>query len=69
MPVLPQELVRIQASCTEAYIMCVAMHTENTKRIMEDKSLAYTEEDFVKLIEEYDIGYNSIIMRIRNASY
>ena len=69
MTVLPEALVRIQAEIACAQIEAMAMHTENVRRIMEDLAPAYTEEDFIKVITDHNIGYNDVIEIINNATY
>lgn len=69
MTVLPEILVRIQAEIACAQIEAMGMHTENVMRIMEGRSPAYTEKDFIKVITDHNIGYNDVIEMINNATY
>ena len=49
--------IQSQSAC--AMIEAMGMQAENQQRAVEDKSMAYTEEDFEKLLNRYEIGYNS----------
>jgi len=46
-----------------ALITALGMHAENQKRLSNDESPAYTEDDFNKLIEEKGIHHNAVISR------
>ena len=48
-----------------AFIETQAMISENKQRELNGESMAYTEEAFRKVMELYELGYNSNIEKIR----
>ena len=52
------------AGCTRASIRTMAMQSRNMECMIKHKPMAYTEEDFLKVIEEEGIGYNDVISKL-----
>jgi hypothetical protein len=51
----------IQAQVAAATIEVEAMKATNRVRWQQNQALAYTEEDFIKLIDKYGLGHNQVI--------
>ena len=56
-----QRIVYINAMTVCAQIECAGMVAENKQREVEDKSMAYVEESFLKLPDKYGIHHNAVI--------
>lgn len=54
-----RELVYFKMQLLQAEIRMNGMIAENKQREVLGQSMAYTEEDFVKLIDEYRIHHNA----------
>ena len=54
----------VSASVACAMIRAMGMQAENEQRKHRGEAMAYTEADFVALIDSEAIGYNSVVMRI-----
>ena len=54
--------VKSQIVCAE--IEMNAMIAENKQREIEGKSMAFTEEHFMKLLEQYEINHNAVYSRL-----
>jgi hypothetical protein len=59
-----EHAVLLLASIARANIRCAGMMAENSQRTVCGYAMAYTEEDFYKLIDEEGIGYNSAIAQL-----
>lgn len=59
------KFIRINARIIRAQIRISGMIAENEQRKISGLSLAYVEEDFLKVIDEEDISENSIIAETR----
>lgn len=56
--------INSQVAC--AIIKALGMNAENAQRIAQGQALAYTEKDYVELINEHGIGYNDVLFTIHN---
>ena len=56
----------VNASIARAMIRAMGMTAENEQRKAVGHSMAYTEDSFLLIIEEEVIGYNSVIMQLRD---
>jgi hypothetical protein len=56
---MDRDVIYFQMQMLQAEIMMNAMISENKQREIEGKSMAYTHEDFVGLIDEYGIHHNN----------
>lgn len=56
-----ENFVYIQGQVTCALIEMEGMKAENQQRLIEGKSLAYTEKQFNSLIEKYCISHNAVL--------
>ncbi len=61
-----QNIVYIQSQIACATIRALGMQAENEQRKVLDQSMAYTDEDFYSLIEEYGIHHNAVIGQLIN---
>ena len=61
-----ESVAMVMANCARAMIQAMGMQAENQVRAAAGLSAAYPEEAFSKLIEENDLGYNSVIVLLRN---
>lgn len=52
------------ANSSAALIEAMGMMSENIDRANRGESLAYTEDSFMKLIEDNGITYNDVIQRV-----
>ena len=53
------------ANCARAMIQAMGMQAENQVRIAAGAAIAYTEEEFLKVIAGNDLEYNSVITTLR----
>ena len=60
------EVLIFQAGLVRAQIRAMGMQAENMQREQNGESMAYTEKDFVYLIEEEGIDYNQAILSARS---
>jgi len=51
----------------QCQITMEAMKAENKQRELEGKSLAYTEKQFIDLINEFGIHHNAVLSRIQES--
>ena len=51
------------SNATSAFIEALGMHWTNVERQQNGHSPAYDERSFNNLIEQYELGYNSIVNR------
>ena len=51
------------ANSSAALIQAIGMMSENIERANRGESLAYTEDQFMKLIQDNGITYNDVIQR------
>jgi hypothetical protein len=58
-------LATVLAAVARAQIECAAMQAENQLRASNGAAPAYSEENFVALIDKECIGYNSVILEMR----
>ena len=56
-----QRIAYINAMTVCAQIECAGMVAENKQREVEGKSMAYVEEDFLKLPDKHGIHHNAVI--------
>ena len=61
-----QRLTYINAMTACAQIECAGMVAENKQREVEGKSMAYTGEDFDRVINKYGIHHNAVISYLSN---
>ena len=61
-----ESVAMVMANCARAMILAMGMQAENQARAAVGLSVAYPEEAFSKLVEENDLGYNSVITLLRN---
>lgn len=59
-----RQAAMVNASVARAMIRSYGMNAENARRAMHGESMAYTEDDFVSLIEDEGIGYNQVIQTL-----
>lgn len=52
-----------QSAC--AMIEAMGMQAENTQRAIQQNSPAYVYDDFTRLIDNYLIGHNDVVHRLR----
>lgn len=52
---------RVNARVAVALIRCAGMQTENLERQTTGAALAYTEDDFLAVIDEEAIGHNAVV--------
>lgn len=57
------------AMSMRAYGLIAGMQAENQQRVIEGKSLAYTEEAFDKVLDDCQQGHNSVITNMSNGIY
>ncbi|TGL06462.1 hypothetical protein EHQ43_08595 [Leptospira bouyouniensis] len=60
---LVNQLDFVISNATSAFIEALGMHWTNVERQQNGHSAAYDESSFNKLIEQYELGYNSIVNR------
>ena len=56
-----KDVAYIQTQVAAATIEVEAMKATNKVRWQQNQALAYTEEDFIKLIDKYQLGHNQVI--------
>ncbi len=61
-----QQVAALNARVACALIEMHGMVAENAQRAIEDKSMAYTEEAFYRIIERNGLGYNTVMFEIQN---
>lgn len=54
---------KVIANSSAALIQAIGMMSENIERANRGESLAYTEDSFMKLIQDNGITYNDVIQR------
>jgi len=54
----------INSQCTCAIIEAMSMQAENMSRFHSGQAMAYTEKDFKDMMNQYEIGTNSVIERL-----
>ena len=54
----------VQGRIAAANIEMQAMVAENNQRLILGQSMAYTDKDFMDLIDEYSLGYNALLTEI-----
>lgn len=52
----------VMSQSIAANIEAMGMVAENTYRINRDETVAYIEEDFIKLIDKYGLGCNTVMI-------
>ena len=57
------EAAKLIANSSAALIQAIGMMSENIERANRGESLAYTEDQFMKLIQDNGITYNDVIQR------
>lgn len=57
------EAAKLIANSSAALIQAIGMMSENIERANRGESLAYTEDQFMKLIQDNGITYNNVIQR------
>lgn len=57
------EAAKLIANSSAALIEAMGMMSENIERANRGKSLAYTEDQFMRLIQDNGITYNNVIQR------
>ena len=57
------EAAQLIANSSAALIQAMGMMSENIERANRGESLAYTEDSFMKLIQDNGITYNDVIQR------
>ena len=57
------EAAKLIANSSAALIQAIGMMSENIERANRGESLAYTEDQFMKLIQVNGITYNDVIQR------
>lgn len=57
------EAAQLIANSSAALIEAMGMMSENIERANKGESLAYTEDQFMKLIQDNGITYNDVIQR------
>mgnify|MGYP000174635675 FL=1 len=57
------EAAQLIANSSAALIQAMGMMSENIERANRGESLAYTEDHFMKLIQDNRITYNNVIQR------
>ena len=57
------EAAKLIANSSAALIEAMGMMSENIERANRGESLAYTEDTFMKVIQDNGIDYNSVISR------
>lgn len=57
------EAAKLIANSSAALIEAMGMMSENIERVNRGKSLAYTEDQFMRLIQDNGITYNNVIQR------
>lgn len=57
------EAAKLIANSSAALIEAMGMMSENVDRANKGESLAYTEDQFMKLIQDNGITYNDVIQR------
>ena len=61
-----QTAADVNARVARALIRAMGMQAENLHRHHRDETVAYTEQDFVDLIDEEGIGHNPVILALIN---
>ncbi len=61
-----KNIAYVNTQMTSALIRLEAMKAENQQRLHRGESLAYVEADFDKLIDEYQLGHNSVVSNLNN---
>lgn len=61
-----QNLIYIKGMLLQAEIKMQSMIAENKQREIEGKSMAYTEKDFLYLIDEFGVHHNSLVTNLVN---
>ncbi len=56
-----QKAAYVHAQATAAQIHLAAMFAANTEREAQGKALAYDEAAFMKLIDDYGLGHNTLM--------
>lgn len=56
---------RVMAATTRAQIRVAAMQAENARRAANGYAPAYTEQNFMDLIDQENLGYNAVILEMR----
>lgn len=56
-----QSSAYINSQAIAAQIEAMGMQAENDQRKAIGASMAYTEQDFIDLIDKYGIGHNSVV--------
>ena len=54
----------VQGRIVAANIEMQAMVAENNQRLALGQSMAYTDNDFMSLIDEYNLGHNALLTEI-----
>ena len=57
------EAAKLIANSSAALIQAIGMMSENIERANRGESLAYTEDQFMRLIQDNGITYNDVIQR------
>lgn len=57
------EAAQLIANSSAALIQAMGMMSENIERVNRGESMAYTEDSFMKLIQDNKITYNNVIQR------
>lgn len=57
------EAAKLIANSSAALIEAMGMMSDNIERVKRGESLAYTEDSFMKLIQDNGITYNDVIQR------
>ena len=57
------EAAKLIANSSAALIQAIGMMSQNIERANRGESLAYTEDQFMKLIQDNGITYNDVIQR------
>lgn len=60
---IKMEAAKLIANSSAALIQAIGMMSENIERANRGESLAYTEDQFMKLIQDNGITYNNVIQR------
>ena len=57
-----QSAAFVNAAVARALIRAQGMTAENLQRVHRGESMAYTNEDFEKLIDDEGVGHNSVLL-------
>jgi len=61
---MSKQEVQIQAACVRASIRTMAMQSKNMECMIKHKSMIYSEQDFLNVIEEEGIDHNTVISHL-----